>query len=91
MGSNYFRILQTCFNRTSSSNVRYYENVLTDQAVLSNNAGDSGAYVSEERVRKIVKEILRIYDADKTGQVDYALESAGNVITPISDRTAADR
>ncbi|XP_032674723.1 uncharacterized protein LOC116845771 isoform X2 [Odontomachus brunneus] len=51
-----------------------------DQAVLSNNAGDSSAYMSEERVRKIVKEILRIYDADKTGQVDYALESAGGQI-----------
>ncbi|XP_014472297.1 PREDICTED: uncharacterized protein LOC106743199 [Dinoponera quadriceps] len=48
-----------------------------DQAVLSDNVG---AYISEERVRKVVKEILRIYDADKTGQVDYALESAGGQI-----------
>ena len=31
-------------------------------------------------MRKIVKEILKIYDADKTGRVDYALESAGLLI-----------
>lgn len=30
-------------------------------------------------IRKIVLEILKIYDADKTGRVDYALESAGIV------------
>ncbi|EFN86429.1 Protein unc-84-like protein A [Harpegnathos saltator] len=51
-----------------------------DRAVLSNNADDTSVSISEEHVRKIVKEILRIYDADKTGQVDYALESAGGQI-----------
>lgn len=29
-------------------------------------------------VRAVVREMLKIYDADKTGRVDYALESAGN-------------
>ena len=33
--------------------------------------------MSDEDMRKIVNEILKIYDADKTGRVDYALESAG--------------
>lgn len=33
--------------------------------------------VSDERVREIVKNALKTYDADKTGRVDYALESAG--------------
>lgn len=37
-------------------------------------------FESDDRVREIVKEALRIYDADKTGRVDYALESAGGQI-----------
>ena len=35
--------------------------------------------VTDDRVREIVKEAIKIYDADKTGRVDYALESAGNL------------
>lgn len=84
MHLNCFWISRICLNSALSSINRYYEYIVTDQTVLSNNAGDSSAYMSEERVRKIVKEILRIYDADKTGQVDYALESAGIVIVPTS-------
>ncbi|XP_012149292.2 uncharacterized protein LOC100875464 isoform X1 [Megachile rotundata] len=40
----------------------------------------SSNFESDDRVREIVKEALRIYDADKTGRVDYALESAGGQI-----------
>ncbi|KAK9293792.1 hypothetical protein QLX08_011351 [Tetragonisca angustula] len=36
--------------------------------------------VTDDRVREIVKEAIKIYDADKTGRVDYALESAGGQI-----------
>ncbi|XP_034479624.1 uncharacterized protein LOC117785626 isoform X3 [Drosophila innubila] len=36
--------------------------------------------VQEEQVRGIVKSVLAIYDADKTGLVDFALESAGGQI-----------
>ncbi|XP_011310199.1 uncharacterized protein [Fopius arisanus] len=39
--------------------------------------------VSDDYIRSIVKEILKIYDADKTGRVDYALESAGGQIISI--------
>lgn len=42
---------------------------------------------SEERIREIVKDVLRTYDADKTGRVDYALESAG---TWLSDNDYRD-
>ncbi|XP_054013999.1 klaroid protein-like [Hylaeus anthracinus] len=35
---------------------------------------------SDDRVHEIVKNALRIYDADKTGRVDYALETAGGQI-----------
>lgn len=34
----------------------------------------------ENAVKKIVKEVLAIYDADRTGLVDYALESMGGQI-----------
>lgn len=30
-----------------------------------------------EKVRKLVDEQIRMYDADKTGLADYALESSG--------------
>ncbi|XP_065367446.1 klaroid protein isoform X1 [Calliphora vicina] len=36
--------------------------------------------LSEHEVRNIVKSVLAIYDADKTGLVDFALESAGGQI-----------
>nr|XP_036218519.1 uncharacterized protein LOC106625097 isoform X2 [Bactrocera oleae] len=36
--------------------------------------------LSKEEVHKIVKSVLDVYDADKTGLVDFALESAGGQI-----------
>lgn len=42
-------------------------------------AGVSGG-LSEADVMKIVKGVLAIYDADKTGLVDFALESAGGQV-----------
>ncbi|XP_017153910.1 uncharacterized protein LOC108163253 isoform X2 [Drosophila miranda] len=36
--------------------------------------------IGEEAVRQIVKAVLATYDADKTGLVDFALESAGGQI-----------
>ncbi|XP_062129340.1 klaroid protein isoform X1 [Drosophila sulfurigaster albostrigata] len=36
--------------------------------------------MQEQQVRDIVKSVLAIYDADKTGLVDFALESAGGQI-----------
>lgn len=34
----------------------------------------------EAYVKEVVRKALEVYDADKTGQVDYALESAGGVV-----------
>ncbi|XP_037945983.1 uncharacterized protein LOC119678297 isoform X2 [Teleopsis dalmanni] len=42
--------------------------------------GELRSALSEQEVRKIVKSVLAIYDADKTGLVDFALESAGGQI-----------
>lgn len=50
------------------------------QTVVNNDAGNANVGVSDEQIRKIAKQVLQIYDADKTGQVDYALESAGGQI-----------
>ncbi|XP_055855479.1 klaroid protein isoform X2 [Episyrphus balteatus] len=36
--------------------------------------------LSENEIEKIVRGVLAVYDADKTGLVDYALESAGGQI-----------
>ncbi|XP_046809854.1 SUN domain-containing protein 1, partial [Lucilia cuprina] len=47
------------------------------QAVLK---GQIKEALSEQEVRNIVKSVLAIYDADKTGLVDFALESAGGQI-----------
>lgn len=50
-----------------------------EQNQFSAKVGGSGA-LSEEDIIKIVKDILAIYDADKTGLVDFALESAGGEV-----------
>lgn len=57
---------------------KYITNIFIDQKVLDDD-DNANVHVSDEHIRKIVKEVLRIYDADKTGQVDYALETAGIV------------
>ncbi|KAK0420349.1 hypothetical protein QR680_014625 [Steinernema hermaphroditum] len=36
--------------------------------------------VDIERIRRMIKESLDVYDADKTGMADYALESAGGSV-----------
>lgn len=36
--------------------------------------------LDEARIRAIIRDALAIYDADKTGMVDYALESAGGEV-----------
>lgn len=65
--------------------VKISQNLLTsynreDQTASNNDVGNANVRVSDEQIRKIAKEVLQIYDADKTGQVDYALESAGGQI-----------
>ena len=42
--------------------------------------GSIGAGLDVDEVRRIVREVLAIYDADKTGLVDFALESAGGQV-----------
>lgn len=37
----------------------------------------SASGISDAYIRRIVREALKLYDADKTGKVDFALETAG--------------
>ncbi|XP_070499726.1 klaroid protein [Chironomus tepperi] len=51
-----------------------------NEELKSTNLNIVGGGLTEADVIKIVKDILAIYDADKTGLVDYSLESAGGEI-----------
>lgn len=51
--------------------------------IEKSDSGDDGrGHVSldEQRIKAIIKEALAVYDADKTGMVDYALETSGGQI-----------
>nr|CAD7260093.1 unnamed protein product [Timema shepardi] len=52
----------------------------TFSPILSSTDSGDNMGLSLDQVRHIVREALSIYDADKTGQVDYALESSGGSI-----------
>ncbi|XP_052872014.1 klaroid protein [Anopheles cruzii] len=43
-------------------------------------SGGGGGTLTEDDVKRIVRDALVIYDADKTGRVDYALETAGGQV-----------
>lgn len=51
-----------------------------NEELKSTNLNVHGGILSEVDVIKIVKDVLAVYDADKTGLVDYSLESAGGEI-----------
>ncbi|XP_022250811.1 SUN domain-containing protein 2-like isoform X3 [Limulus polyphemus] len=56
------------------------ERASSTSAVFSISANDSKMCASQEDVKKIVRDAIYLYDADKTGLVDYALESQGGII-----------
>ncbi|XP_031843742.1 uncharacterized protein LOC116431864 isoform X2 [Nomia melanderi] len=64
---------------------------VTADGYNSDTAREGSSVASDERVREIVKDALRTYDADKTGRVDYALESAGGQIISIRCTQKYDR
>lgn len=53
---------------------------IKSQTLLLINSKTEGGTLDEVKIRSIVGEILAVYDADKTGLVDYALESAGGEV-----------
>lgn len=54
------------------------------KSTVEENDSNSPIQVNDNYIRKIVGQMLRIYDADRTGKVDYALESAGKVLRMVS-------
>ncbi|XP_055529649.1 klaroid protein [Wyeomyia smithii] len=62
------------------SSVQTFKSELNIDVKAGRVSSDGGGGLSEDGVRRIVRDALRIYDADKTGLVDYALESAGGQI-----------
>ncbi|XP_076312065.1 uncharacterized protein LOC143225840 isoform X3 [Tachypleus tridentatus] len=56
------------------------EKTSSTSAMFSVSANDSSMCASQEDVKKIVRDAIYLYDADKTGLVDYALESQGGII-----------
>lgn len=44
-------------------------------------SGDGSSSDGNEEIEKIVTDMLDQYDSDKTGKIDFALESAGISIT----------
>lgn len=53
------------------------ESLRKDFSVVSSNAVGNGD-VSIAFIKKLVGDAIKLYDADKTGKVDYALETSGN-------------
>ncbi|XKL60097.1 hypothetical protein PGB90_001113 [Kerria lacca] len=64
------------------------EEMITEKLREWKNSVDSSTFMKtelrieqlEEYVKEVVRKALEIYDADKTGQADYALESSGGII-----------
>ncbi|EDW02017.1 GH21760 [Drosophila grimshawi] len=56
------------------------EILLTVEAKYNGSSQVVKSELHEDEVRSIVKAVLAVYDADKTGLVDFALESAGGQI-----------
>uniref|UniRef100_A0A182JXE7 SUN domain-containing protein n=1 Tax=Anopheles christyi TaxID=43041 RepID=A0A182JXE7_9DIPT len=63
--------------------------VATSESKVSSNGGTddpdaaakaTSSNLTEDDVKRIVRDALTVYDADKTGKVDYALESAGGQV-----------
>lgn len=54
--------------------------LLNQQLDLSSNSNKFEGGLTEVHIRRIVNQVLSVYDADKTGLVDYALESSGGQV-----------
>lgn len=52
----------------------------TEAAASVSARASAGGQLNEEDIKRIVQAAMAVYDADKTGLVDYALESAGGEI-----------
>ncbi|KAL1498180.1 hypothetical protein ABEB36_009017 [Hypothenemus hampei] len=80
--SNLTAHLDTKFTSLLESNSQVVMNKVTSQLINNKETviGTTNTDLNEEFVKKIVKKSLAIYDADRTGLVDYAMESMGGQV-----------
>lgn len=71
---------QNSMNVVKSVVENYVESLKTNLTTLHATRGSYDDSLTQQDMRKIVKEALLLYDADKTGKVDYALESGGGSV-----------
>ncbi|GFQ74943.1 hypothetical protein TNCT_383711 [Trichonephila clavata] len=71
---------QSSMNVVKSVVENYVESLKTNLTTLHVTSGSYDDSLTQEDMRKIVKEALLLYDADKTGKVDFALESGGGSV-----------
>ncbi|GFT69557.1 hypothetical protein NPIL_500461 [Nephila pilipes] len=71
---------QNSMNVVKSVVENYVESLKTNLTTIHVARGTYDDSLSYHDMRKIVKEALLLYDADKTGKVDFALESGGGSV-----------
>lgn len=61
-------------------NIAFTKKVKDLEASSRSSSTSLGGSLSENDIIKIVNDVLKVYDADKTGLVDFALETAGGQV-----------
>lgn len=74
---NYDHQLQTEVAKVQQHLVNYFQEYAKQQKT-SSSIGSDGESIDTSNIERLIKQALAKYDADKTGEADYALESTGN-------------
>ncbi|XP_054762703.2 uncharacterized protein LOC129269255 [Lytechinus pictus] len=77
-------VINCCKNKTGAAGMPwFFPFISTGGSGEAGGTAAAGGSLDEARVKSIVINALDMYNADKTGMVDYALESAGGSIISI--------
>eukprot|EP00057_Strongylocentrotus_purpuratus_P010450 XP_011664924.1 PREDICTED: uncharacterized protein LOC586381 [Strongylocentrotus purpuratus] len=77
-------VINCCKNKTGAAGMPwFFPFVSTGGSGAAGGSAAAGGSLDEDRVKSIVITAFDMYNADKTGMVDYALESAGGSIISI--------
>lgn len=69
--------MQTHLNQLSKLKSELFQSNQIERDYLQTSATFSATALDESRVQRIIDSAIALYDADKTGMADYALESQG--------------
>lgn len=72
------KILQVEFKRFVEEHKTELESLKQNMVAAEGKSFDSGNF-SVAFIRKLIADAIKLYDADKTGKVDFALESGGEL------------